>query len=86
MTPPQVVTRPKIPVSLAPGLFVLAWLIFAFGLIAPVTPSEGHPSTLALAVFVGIPVALLGATAGNSRERGLKISGVAQILLLVIVA
>ena len=41
---------------------------------------------MALAVFVGIPVALVGAAAGNSRERWLKISGVAQIVLLVLVA
>ena len=86
MTPPQVVARPKLPVPFAVGIYVLAWLIFAFGLIAPLTPSEGHPSTLALAIFVGTPVALLGVTAGNSRERWLKTSGVVQIVLLVIVA
>ena len=84
MTPPQVVTRRKLPRPLAVGLFVLAWVIFAFGLIAPLTPSEGHPSPTALAVFVGVPVALLGATAGNSRERWLKIGGVVQIVLLVL--
>jgi len=86
MTPPPVVTQPKLRVPLAVGLFALAWVIFAVGLIAPLTPSEGHPSTFALAIFVGIPVALFGATAGNSRERWLKISGVVQIVLLVIVA
>jgi hypothetical protein len=86
MTPPQVVTRPKLPVPLAVALCVLAWTIFAFGLIAPLTPSEGHPSTLSLAVFVGLPIALLGATTGNSRDRWLKISGVVQMVLLVIVA
>jgi hypothetical protein len=39
MTPPQVGIRPKLPVPLAVGLCAPAWAIFAFGLIAPLTPS-----------------------------------------------
>jgi hypothetical protein len=33
----------------------LAWFIFTFGLIGPLTPSEGFPPPRALAVFIGIP-------------------------------
>ena len=36
----------------------LAWFIFTFGLIGPLTPSEGPPPPRALAVFIGIPVLL----------------------------
>jgi len=83
---PDHIARPKLPVLLAIGLCVLSWCIFAFGLISPLTPSEGHPGTLELAVFAGIPLALLGATAGYSRERWLKISAVVQMVLLAIAA
>ncbi len=38
---------------------VLSWAIYAFGLIAPLTPSEGMPSVFDLMVFVGIPLAIL---------------------------
>lgn len=33
--------------------------LFAIGLIAPLTPSQGTPSPLALAIFVGGPLALI---------------------------
>ena len=39
---------------------VLSWAIYGFGLIAPLTPSEGIPTLLDLMVFVGIPLAILG--------------------------
>lgn len=39
---------------------LLALLIYAFGLIAPLTPSVGTPSLLEIVIFVGIPAAILG--------------------------
>jgi len=38
----------------------IALLIYAVGLIAPLTPSEGLPSLIEIFVFVGGPVAILG--------------------------
>jgi hypothetical protein len=39
---------------------VLSWAIYGFGLIAPLTPSEGIPTLFDLIVFVGIPLAIFG--------------------------
>jgi hypothetical protein len=39
----------------------LALCVYALGLLAPLTPSEGLPSVPVLLLFVGLPVALLGA-------------------------
>ncbi len=39
---------------------VFSWAIYGFGLIAPLTPSEGIPGVTDLMVFVGIPLAILG--------------------------
>jgi hypothetical protein len=86
MTPPTVPARGKLPVPLALSLFTAAWVIFAIGLISPLTPSEGRPTTLSLAIFVGIPVALFGAAGGNSRERWVKIGAVVQLIVVVIVS
>jgi hypothetical protein len=38
---------------------LMALLIYAVGLIAPLTPSEGFPSLAVILMFVGIPVAIL---------------------------
>jgi hypothetical protein len=38
---------------------LMALLIYAVGLVAPLTPSEGSPSLLVILMFVGIPVAIL---------------------------
>jgi hypothetical protein len=35
-----------------------AWAVYAIGLVAPLTPSEGSPSSGELLFFVGIPVAI----------------------------
>lgn len=49
-------------------LAAVAVAIFAIGLVAPLTPSEGLPSMPTLAVFVGIPLALLAAAAYRARS------------------
>lgn len=38
---------------------LMALLIYAVGLVAPLTPSQGSPSPVVILVFVGIPVAIL---------------------------
>ena len=38
----------------------LALCVYALGLLAPLTPSEGVPFMAVLLLFVGLPVALLG--------------------------
>jgi hypothetical protein len=86
MTPPTVPARRNLPVPLALSLFAAAWVIFAIGLVSPLTPSEGRPTTLSLAIFVGIPVALCAAAGGNSHERWVKISAVVQIISVIIVS
>jgi hypothetical protein len=38
---------------------LMALFIYAVGLAAPLTPSEGSPSLVVILMFVGIPVAIL---------------------------
>lgn len=38
---------------------LIALLIYAVGLVAPLTPSEGFPSLVVILMFVGVPVAIL---------------------------
>lgn len=45
-----------------------AWLIFAMGAIAPLTPSEGMPSAIDIAACVGIPLLLVGFVARKVRS------------------
>ena len=38
---------------------LMAWSVYAVGLVAPLTPSEGSPSLWEILAFLGIPVAIL---------------------------
>lgn len=38
---------------------LMALLIYAVGMVAPLTPSAGSPSLAAILMFVGVPVAIL---------------------------
>jgi hypothetical protein len=55
-----------------------AWLIYAAGLIAPLTPSDGYPSAKALVVLLGGPVVLLVFVARNTRSRAVRIASLVQ--------
>ena len=55
------ITSPFLRIFLFPLTNALALCVYALGLIAPLTPSEGLPSVPVLLLFVGLPVALLGA-------------------------
>jgi hypothetical protein len=52
---------------------VLALAIYAFGLIAPLTPSEGCPSRVEQAVFVGLPIAVLCGVCYVTRSRAARV-------------
>ena len=47
---------------------VIAVVIFAIGLIAPLTPSEGRPSLPTLALFVALPLGLLSFAGYRARS------------------
>ena len=49
-------------------LSVVAWCLFGVGLISPLTPSEGHPALVVVAVFIGVPVALFTMIGLRSRD------------------
>jgi hypothetical protein len=55
------ITSPFLRIFLFTLTNALALCVYALGLIAPLTPSEGLPSVPVLLLFVGLPVALLGA-------------------------
>jgi hypothetical protein len=44
---------------LALALNVLGGFLYFFGLIAPLTPSHGHPAVWVVLIFVGGPIALV---------------------------
>ena len=55
------ITNPFLRIFLFALINALVLCVYALGLIAPLTPSEGLPSVPVLLLFVGLPVALLGA-------------------------
>jgi hypothetical protein len=61
----------------------LALLLYAVGLISPLTPSEGMPRPWELLVFAGGPIALLLACARTSRTVVARIVIGVQILGVV---
>lgn len=65
---------------------VCAWLLFAVGLVSPLTPSEGVPSASDLLLFIGAPVGMLFTCAKYASERSLRWFLVAQQVAIVVVA
>jgi hypothetical protein len=61
----------------------IAWLLFALGLLSPLTPSEGYPRLIDIVMFVGVPVLLLGFVAYRLR-RSLALGFVLLQLLSVV--
>lgn len=61
---------------------IAAWLLFGVGLISPLTPSEGHPGILALAVFVAAPVLIFSWLGLKGRTRTVRAAGWTQLVLL----
>ena len=63
-----------------------AWLIFAVGLIAPLTPSEGMPHPIEIAVFVGLPILLLAMVATKVRTRAGRTAAILQLGTILVIA
>ena len=51
-------TKLNISVNKLLFLWTIVWLIWGFGLLSPLTPSEGAPSLSALVGFIGLPFTL----------------------------
>lgn len=64
-------------------LTVAAWAVYAQGLLAPLTPSDGLPTGRHLASYAGCPALLLAFVARASTNRVLRLLGYAQLSLLV---
>ena len=47
---------------------LVAWVTFAVGLISPLTPSDGRPSTMDYVVFIGLPLSFLIWSAFDARS------------------
>lgn len=69
------------------GLLILLDLaslaVFAFGLIAPSTPSAGLPRVADLVLFVAVPTALLGLVGYLADSRLVKLVALLQIMLIL---
>ena len=52
--------------ALRVALASAAWLIFAFGLVAPLTPSDGLPPLRALLTYAAAPLGLLSWAAAKA--------------------
>ena len=63
----------------------LSGVTFLFGLIGPLTPSEGWPSGVDLAFFVGMPLAPAFWAALSARHRGWRLAGLGLALFIVAV-
>jgi hypothetical protein len=50
------------------GAQALAWVMLAVGLIAPLTPSDGPPSWTTVAIWLGVPVLLVGFAGTRARS------------------
>jgi hypothetical protein len=65
---------------------LLAWVIFGFGLISPLTPSDGIPRRADLLIFVGGPVALLVGAIMMSRRWPARLLATAEIGAILVAA
>jgi hypothetical protein len=67
----------------AGALWLFSLALFLFGLLAPLTPSEGYPTALALVLFAGLPLALCFACVVLSRNVVIRVFTIAQALFIV---
>ncbi len=58
---------------------VVAILLFGIGLISPLTPSEGTPTFLEVAIFAGGPLFILGSLISKTENRITKLFFLAEI-------
>jgi hypothetical protein len=71
--------RPALPwiLNAVAGVFLL------FGLVAPLTPSEGYPAAPEMVVFAGLPVVLCLWAAVISRNWPARLVSIIQTLVIV---
>jgi hypothetical protein len=65
------------------ALNALGCAIFIVGLLSPLTPSEGMPRLLDIAVFVAAPLLLLATAFGLSRRWPSKLLGAAEMTAIL---
>ena len=71
-------------VVLALSLGIAGGLIFGFGMVAgPLTPSEGHPTPLAWAVFLIVPLLLCFLGTVMARSWPVRIALVAESIAIL---
>ena len=71
-------------VILALGLGIAGGLIFGFGMVAgPLTPSEGHPTPVAWAVFLIVPLILCCTGTVMARSWPVRIALVAESIAIL---
>jgi hypothetical protein len=63
---------------------LLAWMLLAVGLIAPLTPSEGHPTALAISFFYLLPVGALAVAARWSLNRAVRAVLFVELVLVLV--
>jgi hypothetical protein len=76
-------TRRTVGIEIATLASVLGWVLFGFGVVAgPLTPSEGYPRVVDLAVFLGAPAFLFGWLFVRGIGRPVRIAGFGQFCAL----
>jgi hypothetical protein len=63
---------------------VIAILLFVVGLLSPLTPSEGRPSTPHLLMFLGLPLLVSGGGLYLSRKMAERLLMVVVLMIVVI--
>jgi 1,4-dihydroxy-2-naphthoate octaprenyltransferase len=61
-----------------------SWLMLAFGLIAPLTPSDGPPSWIAVAIWLGVPVLLIAFAASRAKAHGSRLLIACEALAMIL--
>jgi hypothetical protein len=61
---------------------IAGWLLFAVGVVSPLTPSEGYPGPLTLAIFLGAPALLFGWLGMKATTRFVRVAGLVQLFVL----
>jgi hypothetical protein len=64
----------------------LAWFLFAVGLVSPLTPSEGRPGLVTLAVFVAGPMVILSLIGLKGVHRIFRALGWLQLAAVAYIA
>lgn len=57
-------------------------MLFAVGVVSPLTPSDGYPGPLTLFIFVGAPALLFGWLGLKGANGFVRLAGLGQFLVL----